>query len=296
MIPRPETTCKITESFIEEIINWGVNLKRCKDYKPGKFWYRGINVSELVLVPMFISADVNRDRILEYLKITLKSKINSKDDDESQISVELCRNLIYFSHGLSHKNSEMDLNFYKMVDMVQDEVFYECNDRIQELCPKFFGIALIEFLENKIDIEELLGMHGLEKLCYDYYFLMPPNIGYNSYIFNIVNILYGEAYDPQREESYKKIRKNACSLAKYMIQNPTPWVLNKISPQQIDIITINFYTPDTGKKYIALGNNELFCIYILFCMFYESIKDSTYYEEFDKQLHKWPCRNPLRKY
>lgn len=266
IIPSPLITRTITNEYIESYIDLGLSQINSKKFTKNSSFQENQSIS--AILGYLLNADAeNMNVILKNLEKTLTKHICGNDLLKSSLSIELIFHLeipFLFAERLDMNNDAKNLK-YKLESVISSLN----SEKIKLLCSNYYPICNKFYYENKISIEEIIEIHGLEAIFKSCEYAMFSEVSFSALAPTIIRMSC-DGINSKLEITLEKI-----GLA--FISSPKPFI--DTTNEVFDIIHWNNYPKNPDKTSTTSLNHDsifgLFCLTAVYLEICTTKKDSS---------------------
>jgi hypothetical protein len=193
-----------------------------KSWAPQGFYgHHDITAPDSILRELLHASPENRAAIAGSLEKQLIERINSCDEAQTRIALEVSGNLYWLLQrdGVGEPPRKDDLDFWTSVS---DRIDQACSARIRSLLPKAFAVCLSQYWRGRVGLADLVGWHGIESLFrYGRYNFFPTTWMSPA----AVALIYRLFSSQQEAGGTSSIVADELKLAgRALLQCPPPWI------------------------------------------------------------------------
>jgi hypothetical protein len=254
IVPNSAVRKNITTVCLERFIEFGRyasdSLRYASKYRN---WPYSPQVLEETLAVLLTASSENQATIARSVKDFLTTTINSTNDTDASLALEIVTYLPY-PIGNPHFAEPNPGNFSYWVRL-SEKVYNECITRINELVKTNRFACTVAFWRREIDVKDFINWHGVDNLFTAHHYRIFPMIWtpatqlIGAAIGNS-SLSHYEGHQPNKAR-IEYDRKQLGILGSILLTTPTPWYEGK----QEEFLPINTYIlsqqlfPDkTNKK------------------------------------------------
>ncbi|MBE7445676.1 MAG: NACHT domain-containing protein [Planctomycetia bacterium] len=267
MVPSPKVTRNITTTIIEHCPSWGLKQINKEEFSPRSYRRRLYSEPAEIFYALLNAATENRAPIADSLEKRLVELINSANEPEALLFLEIGLNLGTLCHWAAERSPQQEkLEFWTNA---QDRIYDACLLRIETLCPKYFRLCLEAFRLGKVSIGNLIKWYSFEGLFRHCGFSLFPNMLFAAPAELILHSVFRASYLPKVEKRLWNYIIPLKEVSHILLSYPPPWIKEKhflFPPLYIK----NQFSSEKVEEPSDLDNDTLFGIFALFAAMLEA--------------------------
>jgi hypothetical protein len=240
MVPKPRITREITVACLDRCLRWG-NL----DFKGGGEPQSGEPAP--ILAGLVWAASENRATIASTIQGTLVARVNSPDEVDSVVAVDLGIHLPLCLH-LGERPVPPESDTLQFWDAVSDAIYVASSERIQSLAPRHVLASVELFRRQNADISDIIRWHGTEAVFQDTPHIMIPSFWTWSPAQQLLRAALLSGDPSNVTPALQRDMSQISELGRILLLRPTPWLTRtRYGPPALPRWALDVESPGSGK-------------------------------------------------